>query len=175
LSSKVNLDFEKNSVVWTCVDQIQFFVSKLTLSLKKNHNLSRLASTKFPFYFSLVTRSLVSFAPVHIFSLKMPKVTKTKAKVNREYISEFGSEVFQTDGSVLRCIPCDSPVQSNQRSQVTQHLATKMHAKNIEIQQKRVQQLFITASFENQGKLIQRSLEMCAAFNAADIPCLAWL
>jgi hypothetical protein len=26
------------------------------------------------------------------------------------------------------------------------------------------------ASFINQGKLSQRSLEMCAAFNAADIP-----
>jgi hypothetical protein len=61
-------------------------------------------------------------------------------------------------------------VQTNQRSQVTQHLATKMHAKNIEIQQKRAQQLFITASFINQGKLSQRSLEMCAAFNALDIP-----
>jgi hypothetical protein len=61
-------------------------------------------------------------------------------------------------------------VQTNQRSQVTQHLATKMHAKNIEIQQKRAQQLFIMASFINKGKLSQRSLEMCAAFNAADIP-----
>ncbi len=72
----------------------------------------------------------------------MPKVTKTKAKLNREYISDFGSEVFKTDGSVLRCIPCDSPVQTNQRSQVTQHLTTKMHAKNIGIQEKRVKQLF---------------------------------
>ena len=99
----------------------------------------------------------------------MSIITKTKAKLNREYISEFGSEVFKTDGSMQRFVPCDSPVQTNQGSQETQHFTTKMHAKNIGMQQKRVQNLFIAASFENQGKLSQHLLEMCVAFNAADI------
>jgi hypothetical protein len=83
----------------------------------------------------------------------MPKVTKTKAKLNQEYIFEFGSEVLKTDGLVLRCISCVSPVQTNQRSQMALHHTTKIQGENIEIQQKLVQQLFITASFENQGKL----------------------
>ena len=42
--------------------------------------------------------------------------------------------------------------------------------KNTAIQKKRSQQPFITSSFENQGKLRQSSLDMCAAFNVADIP-----
>jgi hypothetical protein len=88
------LTLKKNSVVWTCLDQIHFLF----------HSCYPVVSC---------------FAPVHIFSLKMPKVTKTKAKLNQEYISEFGSEMFQTDGPVLRCIPCDSPAQTNQPSQVT--------------------------------------------------------
>jgi hypothetical protein len=81
--------------------------------------------------------------------------------------------VFETNGLVLyvcvvRCIPCDSPIQSNRRSHVHhQHLTTKEIVKNIGIQEKRVQRLFTTALFENHGKLIsKRSLEMCAAFKA---------
>jgi hypothetical protein len=56
------------------------------------------------------------------------------------------------------------------RSQVTQHLKTKAHVKNIEIQNNRAHHLFLMASFEKQGKLSQSSLDMCEAFNAADIP-----
>jgi hypothetical protein len=41
---------------------------------------------------------------------------------------------------------------------------------NIRIQNNRAHHLFLMASFEKQGKLSQSSLDMCEAFNAADIP-----
>ncbi|KAL4091427.1 hypothetical protein QTP88_026119 [Uroleucon formosanum] len=98
----------------------------------------------------------------------MPKVQSTSAKL-RQYVEEFSSTVFKTDGKTLFCNICEEAVLSNKRFQVTQHLSTAKHLSN-STRKEKMKQIFIKDSFEDQNS--EFSLDLCLAFLASDI--LLW-
>jgi len=56
----------------------------------------------------------------------------TKDKISnysrlRNFVSEFGDEVFSIDASILFCKLCECKVNSDNKFNVTQHLKTVKH------------------------------------------------
>ena len=101
------------------------------------------------------------------FNYKMRKIRSTSAKL-RQYVEDFSSTVFKTDGKTLFCNICDQAISSNKRFQVTQHLSTAKHLSN-STRKEKMKQIFIKDSFEDQNS--EFSLDLCRAFLAsADIP-----
>lgn len=96
----------------------------------------------------------------------MPKIQSISAKL-RQYVEEFSSTVFKTDGKTLFCNICDQAVSSNKRFQVTQHLSTAKYLSN-STRKEKMKQIFIKNSFKDQNS--EFSLDLCRAFLASDIP-----
>lgn len=93
----------------------------------------------------------------------MPKIQSSSAKL-RQYVEEFPSTFFETDGKTLFCNICHQAVSSNKHFQVTQHLSTIKHLSN-STRKEKIQQIFIKDSFEYQNSTF--SLDLCRAFLAA--------
>lgn len=100
----------------------------------------------------------------------MPKVKVSLFSQLNNYVSEFGPEVFSTDGKILYCKICDIKCGSAKRFNVTQHLTTAKHLKlfaqkekNVNI--KKAQQHFLT---DTKKSCFNRDL--CSAMLSANIP-----
>lgn len=98
----------------------------------------------------------------------MPKVKNESAKL-RQFVEEFSSNVFKTDGKVLYCIICDQPVPVTKRFQVLQHLNTNKHQKHNNLVEKS-KQTFIKNTFENLNKQQSFAFDLCQAMLESDIP-----
>lgn len=98
----------------------------------------------------------------------MPKVQSESAKL-RQFVEEFSSDVFKTDGKILYCIICDQAVPVTKRFQVVQHLNTGKHNKNINLKAKS-KQSFIKNTLDNQNKQANFPLDLCQAMLESDIP-----
>lgn len=100
----------------------------------------------------------------------MPKVKVSLSSQLNNYVSEFGPEVFSTDGKILYCKICDIKCGSAKRFNVTQHLATGKHLKLVAQKQKnanikKAQQHFLTDS-----KKSCFNKDLCSAMLSANIP-----
>jgi len=102
-----------------------------------------------------------------IFILKMPKVKNESAKL-RQFVVEFFSDVFKTDGKVLYCIICDQPVPVSKRFQVLQHLNTSKHKKYNNLVEK-LKKTFIKNTIKNQNKQPSFAFDLCQAMLEFDI------
>ena len=87
----------------------------------------------------------------------MPKVQSESAKL-RQFVEEFSSDVFKTDGKILYCIICDQAMPITKRFKVVQHLNTNKHNKNMNLKTKS-KQSFIKNTLENQNKQANFSLD----------------
>lgn len=97
----------------------------------------------------------------------MPKVISSLSNKLRGYVKEF--RVFSTDGEVLHCKVCDKNVTAERRSQVNQHLETKLHISRSNSGASSSSKLITTAFKSNDG---QHAFEenLTNAFISADIP-----
>ncbi|XP_025421015.1 CGG triplet repeat-binding protein 1-like [Sipha flava] len=98
----------------------------------------------------------------------MPKVQSESAKL-RQFVEEFSSNVFKTDGKILYCIICDQAVPVKKRFQVVQHLNRGKHNKNINLKAKS-KQSFIKNTLDNQNKQANFPLDLYQAMLESDIP-----
>ena len=77
----------------------------------------------------------------------MPKVKPSKATSLRNIVSEFGEEVFSTDGSILFCKVCEVKVAAERRFTVQQHIGREKHKRAVEnADKKKTSQLLIAQS-----------------------------
>lgn len=100
----------------------------------------------------------------------MPKnKTSTSARL-RAFVSEFGSDIFSTDGYILFCKICDVKVAADKKFTVEQHVSRQKHIHGIE--RKNLQ----TEKSKNQSLLTQPSrkctfnYDLCQALLSANIP-----
>lgn len=142
----------------------------------------------------------------------MPKVKSTLLEQLCHIISEFGEQVFATDGEVLYCRACNKKVSSGKRFLVVQHVQTAKHREGVRrkgllLQHQEhalaalhtdqlhalptsstngngvasildhtkkmyldAQQAAAAAASGLAGRKSQFSMDLCAAFIAADIP-----
>lgn len=102
----------------------------------------------------------------------MPKQKVSTAIRLRQYVTEFGEQVFSTDGSVLFCKVCEIKVAADKRFTIQQHIARDKHLRAVKNADKRkVSQLLLkqTASTSNsKSSLIFK--ELCEVFVSANIP-----
>lgn len=98
----------------------------------------------------------------------MGKTKTSYAGKCKSYEREFGSSIFSTDGKILLCRPCNTPVACEKRSQVTQHLATASHLRAVDRNKGKKQTLLLN---QNPGpSKSQFNADLCKAFVSADIP-----
>lgn len=102
----------------------------------------------------------------------MGKVKATTGAKCRQYVSEFGDEVFSTDGKVILCKLCNKAIICERRSQVLQHLKTTIHESSAARAQKKSQQLISTAlsGVDTKSQKSAFSADLCEALVSADIP-----
>jgi hypothetical protein len=80
----------------------------------------------------------------------MPKVKPSSSLRLREYINEFGDDVFSTDGKILFCKICSVKVASEKKITITQHLSRDKHVKGLEMNKaKNKTQAFFTDTLTN--------------------------
>lgn len=99
----------------------------------------------------------------------MPKITNdTRMK---QYITEFGDDVFSSDGSILFCKFCETKISTDRRYLVTQHLKTEKHKvakKRKQHQMKnKSQQLVFTALSSKKSSF---NHDLCHTLLSANIP-----
>lgn len=71
----------------------------------------------------------------------------SKATSLRNIVSEFGEEVFSTDGSILFCKVCEVKVAAERRFTVQQHIGREKHKRAVEnADKKKTSQLLIAQS-----------------------------
>ncbi|KAF0707596.1 PC4 and SFRS1-interacting protein isoform X1, partial [Aphis craccivora] len=64
--------------------------------------------------------------------LKMPKIKSTVGSRLRSFVSEFGANIFFTDGMVLFCKVCNVAVASEKKFTIQQHISRDKHARGIQ-------------------------------------------
>ena len=101
---------------------------------------------------------------------EMPKDKQEKSSVLRGYVTEFGKNVFSTDGKILFCVPCEKVVSAEKNFQVNQHLSTGKH-KSAVLRSERSKQPLVQPQLENQGKIFPFSFDLCTAFISHVIRC----
>lgn len=67
----------------------------------------------------------------------MPKVKPGKSSHLRQIVSEFGDEVFSTDGIVLFCKMCETNVSAERRFTVQQHVSRDKHIRAVQLASKK--------------------------------------
>jgi len=97
----------------------------------------------------------------------MPKVKSSLSCKLKNFVSEFGEEVFKVDDSVLFCQLCECKVNSEKKFNITQHLKTDKHIKATKRHQNQIEkkQQFLTSYQKNSF-----NVDLCKAFVAANIP-----
>lgn len=99
----------------------------------------------------------------------MPKVKQSVSSRLQNFVTEFGSNIFKTDGKILFCNVCEVKVNGDRRFVVTQHINTDKHKrivkKNENLPNTEIQQLVT----KNPKKCLF-SLDLCKALMSANIP-----
>lgn len=62
----------------------------------------------------------------------MPKPKQSLACRLRAYVSEFGDNIFTTNGTILYCKICDIKVAGEKKINVSQHVARDKHIMGLE-------------------------------------------
>ncbi|PSN30719.1 hypothetical protein C0J52_22188 [Blattella germanica] len=102
----------------------------------------------------------------------MPKQKLSTSSYLRQYVTEFGEEVFSNDGRVLFCKVCEIKVAADKQFTVQQHIGREKYLKGFKILNKRkVSQLLLkqTASTSN-SKSSLFFKESCEVFVSANNP-----
>jgi len=98
----------------------------------------------------------------------MPKVRTSNTSRINSYISEFGENIFSSDGNILFCKICEAKFTCEERFTVIQHLKTLKHSRGIQRlgdQQQKTQQLLPTTS-----KINSSNKDLCKTLLVANIP-----
>jgi hypothetical protein len=53
----------------------------------------------------------------------------------RNYVREFGENIFSTDGQIILCKLCEVKVSHDKRYSSTQYIKTEIHLKSVNLQQ----------------------------------------
>lgn len=92
----------------------------------------------------------------------MPKITNnTRIK---QYVSEFGENVFSSDGIILFCKFCETKINTDRRYLVTQHLKTEKHKS---AEKRKSQQLVSTPMTCKKNSF---NHDLCVSLLSANIP-----
>ena len=101
----------------------------------------------------------------------MPKVSSSSGKKLNDFVREFGSDAFSTDGSVLFCKACDKSVNLEKKFFVCQHVHTAKHQTAAKKREPGNQQTSLLTTFCTSTSCKSTfSLELCKAFVDAGIP-----
>lgn len=101
----------------------------------------------------------------------MPKVSASSGKKLNDFVREFGSDVFSTDGSVLFCKVCEKSVNFEKKYFVSQHVQTAKHQTAAQKTKPGNQQTSLLTTFTaSSSRKSTFSLELCKAFVDAGIP-----
>lgn len=105
----------------------------------------------------------------------MPPVKTSLSNQLRVYVRE-NEDVLSTDGQVLFCVACERRITADTRFQVTQHLKTAKHLKNVSLK-KSAKQCILKVNPSNEAtcstsgpQISNFNMELCEAFTSADIP-----
>lgn len=75
----------------------------------------------------------------------MGKEKSSTCATLKRYVSEFGSDIFSTDGHVLYCKMCEIKINFEKKYNIPQHMKTDKHHKSVKRQndqeQRKLQQL----------------------------------
>jgi hypothetical protein len=104
----------------------------------------------------------------------MLKTKKSNSAKLRQYVKDFGSDLFSTDGIILYCQVCEKSINADTKFQVSQHIETGKHANNLRKYNERnstkqtlIDKEVLINSFGKKSEFFQ---ELCKALLAADIP-----
>lgn len=101
----------------------------------------------------------------------MPKIKPSVSVHLKQLVSEFGDNVFSTDGSILYCKLCETKVAAERRFTVTQHIGREKHVRALQrVSSKAATQRLLPSVASTSGKSSQFSKELCDVFVSANIP-----
>lgn len=103
----------------------------------------------------------------------MPKIKPSKSCHLRKFISEFGENVFSTDGEILFCKLCETKVAAEKRFTVVQHIGRDKHIRAAKLAEskKQASQLLLGQSVSTNGSRKSPFYkELCEVFVSANIP-----
>jgi len=86
----------------------------------------------------------------------------------RLYVSEFGADVFSTDGLVLFCKVCEVKVAADKKYTIQQHITRDKHLRGI--QKRNEQTTSLTQPMYSEYGNSNFNLDLCRAFLSANIP-----
>lgn len=99
----------------------------------------------------------------------MPKHKKSLACRLRAYVSEFGDNIFTTDGTVLYCTICNIKVSAEKKFTVNQHVARDKHILGIE--KKNQQKISTTQTLLTTPSTASTfNYDLCKALLCSNIP-----
>jgi hypothetical protein len=65
----------------------------------------------------------------------MPKDKSSLPGCPRNYVREFGENIFPTDGQIILCKLCEIKISHDKRYSIIQHIKTEKHLKSVNLQQ----------------------------------------
>lgn len=97
----------------------------------------------------------------------MPKVKQNHNSKLKKYVSEFGENIFSTDGLILYCKICDVKVSSEKKFHIQQHIGRDKHKNALaKIENSKKIQPFINKNIIKSDF----NYDLCNALVAANIP-----
>lgn len=101
----------------------------------------------------------------------MPKVKTSNIVRIKSYISEYGENIFSSDGNILYCKMCEVKVMCEKRFTVLQHLKTDKHilCERHSGKEQKNQQL-LTTTCKTTSKINEFNKDLCKTLLAANIP-----
>ena len=100
----------------------------------------------------------------------MGKEKSSTCATLKRYVSEFGSDIFSTDGHVLYCKMCEIKINFEKEYNISQHMKTDKHQKSVKRQndqeQRKLQQLLTNQSSAKSNF----NKDLCQAMVSANIP-----
>lgn len=101
----------------------------------------------------------------------MPKEKSSLVARMRSFVSEFGEQVFSTDGKILFCKPCGIKINCDKRFSVVQHVSTFKHNRSVKrhSDKNELSQKLITQSAPTTKKSTF-NFDLCKALLSANIP-----
>jgi len=100
----------------------------------------------------------------------MGKEKSSTCTTLKRYVSEFGPDIFSTDGHVLYCKMCEIKINFEKKYNISQHMKTDKHQKSVKRQndqeQRKLQQLLTNQSSAKSDF----NKDLCQAMVSANIP-----
>lgn len=102
----------------------------------------------------------------------MPKIKPSKAAHLRKIISEFGEDIFSTDGQILFCKICEVKVAGDKRFTVQQHVGRDKHVRGIQnISKRKTSQMLLAQNAStSKGTSSKFYQDLCEVLVSANIP-----